>query len=143
MSTNVDLARRLHDLWNTGDMTAISDVYHPDFQAWWPRSSETPQRKGLDGVRYGINRIRTAFPDWTETIVDIFEADDRVVSRYVSTGTHSGAFWNIQPTGRQIEIDEISIYRIAGDRIVEQWCMCDELGRLKQLGVFDPTTLSS
>ena len=68
-------------------------------------------------------------------MVDIFGSGDRVASRYVSTGTHKGAFWGIDPTERRIEIQEILIFRIADDRIVEQWCMFDDLARLQQLGV--------
>ncbi len=67
--------------------------------------------------------------------MDILGGGDRVASRYVSTGTHEGPFWGIAPTGRRIEIQEMSIFRIADDRIVEQWCMFDDLARLQQLGV--------
>ncbi len=134
MTHQLTTIRRLHDLWNTGGLSQIETIYHPGFLAHWPRSSETPQRTGHDGVRYGIDRIRTAFPDWTETVADIFEAGDRVTTRYVSTGTHRSRFWNIEPTGRAIEIEEISIYRFEDELVVEQWCLCDELGRLFQLG---------
>jgi hypothetical protein len=34
-----------------------------------------------------------------------------------------------------VEIEEISMFRIAGGRVAEQWCMFDELARLQQLGV--------
>ena len=40
-----------------------------------------------------------------------------------------------EPTGKRIEISEISIFRCAGGRVVEQWCIFDELARLQQLGV--------
>lgn len=129
------LARALHDIWNTGDIARVPDIYHPDYVAHWPASSETPERRGLDGVRYGITRIRMAFPDWREEIEDIFGAGDKVCVRYVSTGTHQGAFWGLAPTERRIRIEEMSIYRIADQRIIEQWCMFDELARLQQLGV--------
>jgi hypothetical protein len=85
------------------------------------------------GIRFGVGRIRTAFPDWYEQVVDVFGSGDTVASRYVSTGTHTGTFWGIEPTGRRIEIQEISIVRIANDRIVEQWCMFDDLARLQLL----------
>jgi predicted ester cyclase len=68
-------------------------------------------------------------------VADVFGSADRVASRYVSTGTHQGPFWGIEPTGRRIEIQEISIFRIADGRIAEQWCMFDDLARLQQLGV--------
>jgi len=132
---NIELAKALHQIWNTGDLALIDRVYSPDFLAHWPPSSEVPERRGVEGIRFGVGRIRTAFPDWHEQVLDVFGSGDRVASRYVSTGTHQGAFWGIEPTGRRIEIQEMSIFRIANGRIAEQWCMFDDLTRLQQLGV--------
>lgn len=131
----IELVRALHGIWNTGDLDRIEQVYAPDFAAHWPPSSEVPERRGLEGVVFGVKRIREAFPDWHEDVLDVFGQDDRVASRYVSTGTHLGRFWGLEPTGRRITIHEQSIYRIENGRIAEQWCMFDDLGRLKQLGV--------
>ena len=133
--SNIDLVKALHLIWNGGDLALVERVYAEDFLAHWPASSEVPERRGVEGIRFGVTRIRTAFPDWHEQVLDIFGAGDRVASRYVSSGTHKGAFWGLEPTGRRIEIQEISIFRIADGRIAEQWCMCDELARLQQLGV--------
>lgn len=133
--TNIELAEALHELWSTGNLDLVDRVYAPDFVAHWPPSSEVPERRGTEGIRFGVERIRTAFPDWHEHVLDIFGSGDRVTSRYVSTGTHRGNFWGIPATGRRVEIHEISIYRCADGRIVEQWCMFDELARLQQLGV--------
>jgi steroid delta-isomerase-like uncharacterized protein len=130
----VQLVHRLHELWNTGEIDRIGEVYAADFVAHFPPSSEHPRREGLAGVRMGITRVRTAFPDWFEHIEDLIHAGDKVVTRYTSTGTHRGAFWGIAPTGRSVSVAEISIYRIAGGRVAEQWCMVDELARLQQLG---------
>jgi predicted ester cyclase len=52
--------------------------------------------------------------------------DDKVVTRYVSTGVHTGPFIGIAPTGRHIRLDEISIYRLQDCLVVEQWCLTDE-----------------
>jgi steroid delta-isomerase-like uncharacterized protein len=133
--SNIDLVKALHHIWNSGDLALVERVYAQDFLAHWPAGSEVPERRGVEGIRFGVTRIRTAFPDWHEAVLDMFGAGDRVASRYVSTGTHRGAFWGLEPTGRRIEIQEISIFRIADGRIAEQWCMCDELARLQQLGV--------
>lgn len=103
--------------------------------AHWLAGTKTPERRGLDGVRYGITRICSAFPDWSDKVLDIFPCGDRVVGRYVSNGTHLGPFRGLRPTGRWVEMEEISIYPWNQDGIVEQWCMFGELGRLQQLGV--------
>lgn len=134
----LDTVRILHDIWNTGDVGAIDEVYAEEFVAHWPASSEIPERKGLDGIRLGVARIRQAFPDWHEDVLDIFGSGDRIASRYVSRGTHHGAYWGIEPTGLRIEVEEISIFRCGADgRVAEQWCMIDELVRLQQLRVSD------
>lgn len=130
---NVRLVRALHDLWNTGDLRMAGQIYAADFVAHWPASAPMPTRHGIEGVRFSINRVRTAFPDWHERIVDIFASGDRVASRYVSTGTHLGTFGTLARTGNRVEIDEISIFRCAGGRVVEQWCLFDDLTRLRQL----------
>ena len=132
---DIDLVKALHDIWNTGDLALIDSVYAHDFLGHWPTSSEIPERHGIEGVRFGVERIRTAFPDWCERVVDVFGSGDRIASRYISTGTHMGAYWGVEPTGRRIEIHEISIFRIADSRVVEQWCMFDDLARLQQLRV--------
>ena len=132
---SIDLVHRLHEIWNAGNLELIDSVYAPDFVAHWPASSEIPERRGIDGIRLGVTRIRTAFPDWHERVLDVFGSADKLASRYVSTGTHQGTFRGIEPTGRLVEVEEISIFRIAGDRVAEQWCMFDELARLQQLHV--------
>lgn len=129
-----DLVLKLHDIWNSGAMDDLESVYAADFVAHFPASSEIPERRGLAGVRLGIDRIRTAFPDWHEEVRDLIVEGDRVATRYVSTGTHRGPFWSIAPTGRRVEVQEMSIYRIENGRIAEQWCLVDELARLQQLG---------
>ena len=128
----------LHDIWNTGDVSAIEKVYAEDFVAHWPPSSEIPERRGLDGIRLGVARIRCAFPDWHEEVLDLFASGGKVASRYVSRGTHRGVYWGIEPTGCHIEVEEISIFTCGPDgRVVEQWCLIDELARLQQLQVSD------
>jgi hypothetical protein len=64
--SGIDLIHSLHEVWNTGNLELIDRVYAPDFLAHWPASSEVPERRGIEGIRFGVTRIRTAFPDWHE-----------------------------------------------------------------------------
>ncbi|MBT4889589.1 MAG: ester cyclase [Rhodospirillales bacterium] len=123
----------LHAIWNSGDLEAIPDIYSTDFVVHWSKSAKVPDSHGHAGVKAVIEETRTAFPDWHENVVDMVIEGDRVVTRYISTGTHKGPFEGIPPTGKPIEIDEISIYRIEGGKIAEQWCMADDLALLNQL----------
>jgi len=128
------LIDRLHLIWNTGDLAAVPDVYSADFVVHWPGSSGAPVSRGHAGIEKAIRETRSAFPDWHERIVDMIIDGDRVVTRYVSTGTHEGDYRDIAATGRRVEIDEVSIFRIEDGKVAEQWCMVDELTFLRQLG---------
>jgi steroid delta-isomerase-like uncharacterized protein len=129
------VVRRLHEIWSTGDVDGAGDVYAESFVGHFPATSHLPERLGLDGARQGIQRIRAAFPDWHEAIEDMVTEGNTVVTRYTSTGTHRGEFRGIAPTGRRVSLPEVSVYRVRSGKVAEQWCMLDELGRLRQLGV--------
>ena len=73
------------------------------------------------------------FPDWHEDVLDIVVTPDKVVTRYCSTGTQRGEYLGIAPTGRKVAFEEISIYRIYQSRVIEQWCLGDDLHCIAQL----------
>src|SRR5262245_46051584 len=128
------VVRRLHEVWNTGNLAAVDEGYAESFVGHFPPSSHLPERRGRAGAREGIVRIKAAFPDWHEAVEDMVTEGNTVVTRYTSTGTHRGEFRGIAPTGRTIRLPEISIYRVARGKVVEQWCLLDDLGRMQQLG---------
>ena len=120
------LVERLHHLWNTGELAAIPDLYAPDFIGHFSKASGLGDLKGHNGVRDTIERVRRAFPDWTETVEDIIFEGDKVVSRYISTGVHEGPFFDMAPTGKRVRFNEISILRVHDGRVAEQWCVTDQ-----------------
>lgn len=128
------LIEKLHALWNTGDLSNIAEIYDAAFVAHMPKGWERSEFVGYAGVEDAVRRIRSAFPDWLENVEDIIVEGDKVVSRYISTGTHSATFIGVPSTGKRVSIDEISIYRLAGNRVAEQWCLTDDLSLARQLG---------
>jgi predicted ester cyclase len=130
----IKIVKTLHALWCSGDLSGIAAIYSEDFVAHMPKGWERSEFHGHDGVRDAIARIRNAFSNWTETIEDMIVEGDRIATRYVSTGLHTGAFIGVPPTGRLIRIDEMSIYRLDGNLVAEQWCLTDDIALARQLG---------
>ncbi len=60
---------------------------------------------------------------------------DQVAVYSLATGTNRGELMGMPPTGKSISIGAIEIYRVAGDKIVEQWVVADNAAMLRQLGV--------
>ena len=128
---NIDVVLRAHlEVWNQGNYDVIPEIYAEDYQAHFICGLEVG---GLAGIREFVSGHRRSFPDWTEKVVDIVADGDRVVTRYISTGTHEGKFQGIAPTGRRVTISEVSIHRVLNGKIVEQWGFPDGLSHVQQL----------
>jgi hypothetical protein len=60
--------------------------------------------------------------------------EDKLVARWRTSGTHRGEFMGLAPTGRRAAVEDISIDRWNGDRILETWIAYDTLSILQQIG---------
>ena len=74
-----------------------------------------------------------ALPDTRHTIQDLVAEGDKVVLRHTVRGTHQAAFQGIPPSGREITMTAILIYRLAEGKIVEIWAEADLGGFVQQL----------
>lgn len=81
-----------------------------------------------------IHSVYEAFGDFRHHIEETFAVDDVVIMRITDRATHTGVFEGIDPTGRTINIGQISILRLDGDQIVEIREEADMYGLMQQLG---------
>ena len=86
-------------------------------------------------LKHHIALYEGAFPNYELIAEDMIAEGDKVVVRSTFRGTHKGDLMGIAPTGKQVTMPLILIYRIADDKIVEHWMQADALGMLQQLGV--------
>jgi predicted ester cyclase len=126
------VVRRFVDDYQTGaDHRALAELLHPDVVDHSRPPGITP---GADGVRQQFDGFRAAFDGFRAQILDQIAEGDKVVTRKVFRGIHSGSFQGIKPTGAEVEIHVIDIVRVRDRRIVEHWNCVDRLGLLAQLG---------
>jgi hypothetical protein len=76
-------------------------------------------------LKQTITTYRTAFPDLKATVDDIFAEGDRVAYRWSTRGTHLGEWLGIPPTGYHMAATGITVFRIAGGKVVEGWTSMD------------------
>lgn len=133
MSTedNKALVRRWFEALNKKDLGVFDELCAPDFV----HHSASATIQGLEPYKQALSGEFTAFPDMHFTIEDIIAEGDTVVVRLMGHGTHQGNLGDIPPTGKQATIRGVTIYRIAGGKLTEQWESFDDLGLLQQLGV--------
>lgn len=132
---NLSLARRAEQVWNTGNLVQGDLLFAPDFVNHDPVLPTVTDREDYEGF---ILASRAAFPDFRVRIEDLIASGDRVAVRRVVTATHEGEFGSIPATGRAVTWTGITIYRIANERIVEDWRCYDALGLMTQLTADQP-----
>lgn len=117
-------------VWNRSDLEALDQLTAPSFTY---QLGEQPPRDRIS-MREFLATTHAAFPDWRIEISEILADGESVAVRWRGIVTHQGPFHGIPPTGRQIRISGINMYRIAGSMIVGEWEQTDTLSMLRQLG---------
>lgn len=120
-------------LFTDGDLTAVDRYLDPDFVNHDPPLPGSPD--GAAGMRQAAEVFRKAFPDWRSDLQHIIAEDDLVAEHFVAHGTHRGSVMGETPTGQEVALRGVNIFRIAGGKITERWGRLDDLGLLQQLGL--------
>ena len=130
---NKTLVRRLIDeVYNQGNLDAADELLATDYV---DHNALPGQESGLEGYKGVVATLHSAFPDYEITIEDQVAEGDKVVTRYTGRGTHQGELMGIAPTGKSVELTGISVQRVSGGKLVEEWGEWDQLGMMRQLGV--------
>ena len=80
-----------------------------------------------------------AFPDYHETIEEIIAEGDKVWTRETVTGTNTGEYLGLAPTGKKFTTTAINIWRLVDGKVVEKVGVLDQLDIFKQLGIMGYT----
>ena len=89
---------------------------------------------GADGMAYFLLQIlRKGFPDLKVQILDQVAEGTKVTSRKLITGTHTGDFMGLAPTGKPVRIDIIDIINLADGKYIEHWGMSNIESIVKEL----------
>jgi predicted ester cyclase len=65
---------------------------------------------------------------------DVVVQGDLVVARVRASGTHDGDLLGLEPTGREVALDQAVFARVVDGRIAELWEVTDTGQALRQLG---------
>jgi nogalonic acid methyl ester cyclase/aklanonic acid methyl ester cyclase len=137
---NTKLARQVIEAFNTGDVSNVSQFISPQY--FNHESQVDPVRGQLRGPEEFIDTVknlRLAFPDLRHEEQAIITQGNMVVSIINVTGTNTGNFFILPPTGNKISYEAVHIYRVGEDgKIAEHKAIRDDLTFLAQLGVVGP-----
>lgn len=113
------IARRWFDeVINQRDLDAIADIYAADYVHHGPEGAEM---QGPETVRTFAASILAASDDRRAVVEQQVAEGDLVVTRFISSGRHTGRFQGVEPTGEVWTTEGIVISRIEDGKIAEDW----------------------
>jgi steroid delta-isomerase-like uncharacterized protein len=118
IEANKKIIEQYYTVFNKGGDVSFEKYFSADFI---DHNGYPEQTRGPAGVRAGYRVWSKAFPDCHAELADIIAEDDKVVVRTIAKGTHQGEFMGVGPTGKQIRIEGISIFRLSESKIQERW----------------------
>jgi steroid delta-isomerase-like uncharacterized protein len=124
---------------NAGDYAAALLTFeHPRYE--YVASDEVYD--GPDEVMAHWQEQRRAFPDQQVEVVKLHGAEDTVLMEAVASGTHTGPYRGLPPTGRSYELPFLGVFVFQEDGLICERVYLDTNTLLRQLGVArDPVSL--
>jgi steroid delta-isomerase-like uncharacterized protein len=128
---NKEIARRVFsEVLSDGRFDRAAELYSPDFI-----NHGSHRNVGLKEDQDAARGWKQAFPDLVITPEKVIAEGDLVTVYWVARGTNSGAGNGLPATGKSMEASGITIWRIVGGRITDEWSAFDQLSILQQLGL--------
>jgi steroid delta-isomerase-like uncharacterized protein len=122
--------RYIEEVFNQGNLELADEIFDR-YIAHQPDGSTL--ERGPEDVKRFIGEFRSAFPDLRISIDEQIAEGDKVVIRVTLRGTHQREFRGMAPTGREIEVKGITIFRFSEEgKVVESWDSYDQLRMMRQ-----------
>ena len=122
--------RFYEELWNRWNYSLIGDILTPDIGF---HGSLGVQKDGHEGFIQYTQMVRSAFPDFTNTVEDLIAEGNKVAACLTYRGTHLGEIFGIEPTGRSIRYIGTAIFVFRDGLISHAWVLGDRLELMQQL----------
>ena len=126
------IQRFYYEVWDSGNVAFAHEVFHDDYVRHDLRSTQAaPGAAGMAAIAAGF---RSAFPDVRWRVDLLLAEGDLVAARWTATGTFTGRWGALEPTGRQAEFSGVNLYRFREGKVAEIWNHRDDLGLMQQVG---------
>ncbi|WP_275466529.1 ester cyclase [Streptomyces noursei] len=122
-----------------GTVKAFYDSYRlRDLQASWDRYIHPDAVMHVPGFDRQSwlemdSKIVAAFGDLAITVLDQLAEDDKVATRWVLGGHHTGQFLDIPPSGVYASFTATTVDRVKNHKIIDHWSDADFTAFLKKL----------
>jgi steroid delta-isomerase-like uncharacterized protein len=122
--------RYIEEVTNQGNLEVADEIFDRYVSH---QSDGSTLERGPEDVKRFTGEYRSAFPDFHLGIDEQIAEGDKVVNRVTLQGTHQREFREMTPTGKEIDIKAVTIFRFSEEgKVVETWDYFDQLRLMRQ-----------
>ena len=122
--------RYVEEVTNRGNLEIADEIFGRYIAH---QSDGSTLERGPEDVKRFTEEYRSAFPDWRVSIDEQIAEGDKVVNRVTLRGTHQRQFRDMAPTGNEVELKAVTIFRFSEEgKVVETWDYFDQLRLMRQ-----------
>jgi serine phosphatase RsbU (regulator of sigma subunit) len=122
--------RYIEEVWNRTNLEVVDEIFDR-YISHQPDGSVL--ERGPEDVKRFVGEFRTAFPDLRMSSEEQIAEGDKVVSHGTIRGTHQGEFRGMAPTGQEMAIEGMAVFRFSSEgKVVESWDSYDQLSLMRQ-----------
>jgi steroid delta-isomerase-like uncharacterized protein len=119
------------ELWNKRNGAVLDECLMPDVSVHVPRMNH----EGMEEYKKVYEMYASAFGRSKVEIQELIASNDKVVSRVLFSCLHTGDMDGIPASGKELQLQAFTIFRLEHGKIAEEWELFDELGMMQQLGM--------
>lgn len=127
---NKTAVRRLHEAVVKRDWSVLPELFATTYV-----NHNYLEFKGPAGVKQMFTTLTNAFTDYSEKIEHMVAEGDLVAVSYTLSGTFTGKYGDIAPTGKKFSMPNLVLARFKDGKQVEAWMYGDSLAWYQQLGI--------
>ena len=129
MSTVLEAAKKFYEVYNDKKLDLIDSIFTDDYVGHVNAHDIVGAENAKGFIGGFLEGIPNAFYDVKESFVN----DNKVTCRWVCTGTQTGNFYGMPPKNKDVNVNGITIFRIADGKIAELWNVWDQFTLVEQL----------
>jgi predicted ester cyclase len=131
-NASIALLHRAWAAYDRGDVEAFAACLTDDWREYGPDGPDGGWGT-LEDERLTMDLHSSAFPDKHTEIHDIVGDDELVACRCTVTATHTGRYFDANPTGKRVVVQEMMFNRLRDGLLCETWAMTAGLGFYEQI----------
>ena len=129
LEENKAIARKFVEGWTNPD--ALDEIVADDYV-------ESDQPQSLDVLKQHVAKHLAGLPDMRIVIEEMVAEGDNVVVCWKGNATHTGEWWGIPATGKEVEWRGMSRLRIVDGKVADQRVHWSFFWMLEQIGAVPP-----